>query len=134
MSLLALVVGACGSLKVTLLSSQAPQRDVNGKPLPVVMRLYQLSSKDRFEKTDFQSLLKSDQKLLEQDILWRKETVLSPNAELVVKEDRKKGAKYFAVVALFREKGTTWRQVVDLGRLWSLSVKVKVHEQKVTVD
>lgn len=98
------------------------------------MRLYQLSSKDRFEKTDFQSLLKSDQKLLEQDILWRKETVLSPNAELVVKEDRKKGAKYFAVMVLFREKGTTWRQVVDLGRLWSLSVKVKVHEQKVTVD
>ncbi|MDF0673906.1 MAG: type VI secretion system lipoprotein TssJ [Nitrospira sp.] len=133
MSLLALAVGACGSLKVTL-SSQVPPRDERGQPLPVVMRLYQLSSKDRFEKADFLSLVKSDQKLLEQDILWRKETVLFPSAELVVKEDRKKGAKYFAVVALFREKGTTWRQVVDLGRLWPLSVKVKVYARTVTVD
>lgn len=78
------------------------------------MRLYQLSSKDRFEKADFLSLVKSDQKLLEQDILWRKETVLFPSAELVVKEDRKKERntsqswRYFAKRGLPGDKWWIW--------------------------
>lgn len=116
------------------LQSDVPQRDAVGKPLPVVVRLYQLSSKERFEKTDFLSLVKNDQKLLEKDILWRKEVTLFPNTELVLKEERKKGAQYFAVMALFREKGAAWQQVVDLGKLWTLSVKVKVQERTITAN
>lgn len=134
-SLSALVMSACGSLKVTL-SSEVPQVDAAGKPLPVVVRLYQLSSKDKFQKADFLSLLKNDKTLLDKDVLWREETTLRPNTEMAIKEERKKGAKYFAVMALFRDKdkGTVWRQVVDLDELWILSVNVKVQKRTVTAN
>lgn|SRR5574340_240789 len=134
-SLSAVLMSACGSLKVTL-SSEVPQSDAAGKPLPVVVRLYQLSSKDKFQKADFLSLLKNDKALLDKDILWREETTLRPNAEMAIKEERKKGAKYFAVMALFRDKdkGTVWRQVVDLDELWILSVNVKVQKRTVTAN
>jgi len=72
--------------------------------------------------------------VLEKDILWRKEITLFPNSELVIREERKKGAEYFAVMALFREKGKAWRQVVDLNKLWTLSVKVKIWEREISVD
>lgn len=134
-SLLALAVSACGSLKIAL-SSEVPQVDAAGNPLPVAVRLYQLSSKDRFQKADFLSLVKADEKTLGNDVLWRKETTLRPNTEMAIKEGRKKGAKYFAVMALFRDKdkGTVWRQVVDLDELWILSVNVKVQKRMVTAN
>ena len=131
--LLALLFGACGSLKVAV-QSEVPHRDAEGKPLPVVVRLYQLSNKERFQKGDFLSLTRSDHKVLEKDILWRKEITLFPNSELVLKEERKKGAEYFGVMALFREKGKAWRQVVDLNKLWILSVKIKIREREIIVD
>ncbi|MBV6471059.1 MAG: hypothetical protein NBKEAIPA_02986 [Nitrospirae bacterium] len=128
-----LFFGACGSLKLSV-QSEVPHRDAEGKPLPVVVRLYQLSDKERFQKGDFLSLARSDHKVLEKDILWRKEITLFPNSELVLKEERKKGAEYFGVMALFREKGKAWRQVVDLNKLWTLSVKIKIREREIIVD
>src|ERR1051325_963690 len=94
--LFALSVAACGSIKVTA-QTDVPQRDARGQPLQVVLRFYQLSSKDRFQKADFLALFRNDQKLLDKDLLWRKEMTLLPHSELVLKEGRKKGAKYLGV-------------------------------------
>ncbi len=129
--LLVLAVSACGSLKVNI-STEVPHRDAEKKPLPVTVRLYQLSSKDKFQKADFLSLLKDDEKLLGTDKLWKEQITLFPNTEMTKQVERQKGAKYFAVVALFRGKSPVFRQVVDLDELWFLSVNVKVQEGTVT--
>ena len=127
-------IGCSSSLKVTLVSSDHVNPDKNGKPLSVVVRVYQLSNKDRFEKADFLSLVKADQRLLDKDLLSRREVTLLPDSKEVIKEDRKDGAQYIGVMAMFREGDQVWRKVVTLKDLWIKSVKVRLDQRAITVD
>jgi type VI secretion system protein VasD len=126
--------GCSSSLKVTLISSNHVNPDKSGKPLSVVVRVYQLSNKDRFEKADFLSLVKADKRLLDKDLLSRREVTLLPDSKEVIKEERKDGAEYIAVMALFRDGDQTWRKVVSLKDLWIKSVKVRLDQRAITVD
>jgi len=126
---------ACGtSVKVTLISSDRLNPDRDGKPLSVVVRVYQLSNKERFEKADFLSLIRADQRLLEKDILWSKEITLLPDSKEVVKEDHKEGAEYIAIIALFREGDQVWRKIVPLKDLWFKSVRLSLDQRTITED
>jgi len=129
-----LVIAACtSSVKVTLISSDHLNPDKNGKPLSVVVRVYQLSSKDRFEKADFLSLVKTDQRVLDKDLLLRREVTLLPDSKEVIQEDRKDGAQYIGVMAIFREGDQVWRKVVALKDLWIKSIKLKVDQRTLTI-
>lgn len=133
--LLALTATGCSSsLKVTLISSEHVNPDKSGKPLSVVVRVYQLTNKDRFEKAEFLSLVKADQRLLDKDLLSRREVTLLPDSKEVIKEDRKDGAEYIGVMALFREGDQVWRKVVTLKNLWIKSVKVRLDQRAITID
>lgn len=129
------VIPACtSSVKVTLVSSDHLNPDKNGKSLSVIVRVYQLSSKDRFEKADFLSLIKADQRVLDKDFLSRREVTLLPNSKEVIQEDRKDGAQYIGVMALFREGDQVWRKVVALKDLWIKSIKLSVDQRTLTIQ
>jgi type VI secretion system protein VasD len=129
------VIPACtSSVKVTLVSSDHLNPDKNGKPLSVVVRVYQLSSKDRFEKADFLSLVRADQRVLDKDFLARREVTLLPDSKEVIQEDRKDGAQYIGVMALFREGDQVWRKAVALKDLWIKSIKLNVDQRTLTLQ
>jgi len=129
------VIPACtSSVKVTLVSSDHLNPDKNGKPLSVVVRVYQLGSKDRFEKADFLSLVRADQRVLDKDFLARREVTLLPDSKEVIQEDRKDGAQYIGVMALFREGDQVWRKAVALKDLWIKSIKLNVDQRTLTLQ
>ena len=133
--LLSLAVSACtSSIKVSLVASDNINPGGDGKPLSVVVRVYQLAGKDQFEKTDFLTLAKADERVLGKDILLRKEVTLLPGATEVLKEDRKEGAEYVGVMALFREGDQVWRRVIALKDLWIKSVTFYVNHRTVSSD
>lgn len=82
------------------------QLNVNdeGVPLPVIVRVYQLRNKDKFEKARFTALWKNDKETLESDLVERKELTLHPEAQIVVEleVEIKKGVEYIGVLGLFR--------------------------------
>jgi type VI secretion system protein VasD len=101
---------------VSLASTKQLNVDDSGAPLPVVVRVYQLRHKEKFDEASFKSLWKSDKDVLEGDLLERKELTLHPESEVVLEleVDRKKGADYIGVMALFRKPdGNSWRQVLS---------------------
>lgn len=114
-----LLVG-CGSgvkdVRVTLLPSNRLNPDESGAPLSVIVRVYQLRNRDRFERADFRTLWKNDEKVLEGDILERKEVTVYPETKTSVElqVDKKKGVQFLGVMALFRKPdGELWRQVTS---------------------
>lgn len=126
---------ACtGTIKVTLTCSEFCNPDKNGRPLPVMARVYQLSNKDNFERAKFLSLCSADERLLGKDVLWRREVTLLPLGEAVVKEDRKEGAEYIAVMACFREGDRVWRRIVAIRDLWIKSVSMRLDQRAITPD
>jgi type VI secretion system protein VasD len=147
MSLVLTVIAAttstsCGSstkqLKVAMHGTKSLNQDDTGDPLPVIVRIYQLRSRDKFDQAPFKALWKGDKDLLEGDAVDRKEFMLHPdsNVDVEVEVDKTKGAQFFGVMALFRKpEGNTWKNVFPIRVPWFSSrvAKVRLDEHSVTL-
>jgi type VI secretion system protein VasD len=113
-----LAVGCSSDTKkwrLTLTSTKALNQDDTGEALPVVVRMYQLRGKDKFQQATFKALWKNDKELLEGDLLDRKEFTVHPDSETVLDLDLdvKHGAAFFGVMALFRKPDVlSWKELV----------------------
>ena len=115
-------------------SSKFLNLDDAGSPLPVIVRIYQLKEKDKMEKADFVSLWKSDQDILGEDLVERKEITLLPDSsiDLKIEADLEKGVKYIGIMVLFRRpQGDNWRQIMPVKE--AKSVKITAHERSIKV-
>src|SRR5687768_7751648 len=86
-TMVGLTVG-CGSgikdVRVSLLPTHRLNPDESGAPLSVIVRVYQLKNRDRFDRADFRALWKSDEKVLEGDLLDRREVTVYPEIKVAV--------------------------------------------------
>ena len=106
-------------------------QDDSGASLPVVVRVYQLRAKDKFQQGTFKALWKNDKEFLEGDLLDRKEITVRPDAETVldVEVDVKHGAAFLGVMALFRQPDVEgWKYLVpaETSMLNPLTPKVRL--------
>lgn len=98
----------------------AINRDVNGDPNSVVVRIYHLKDKTEFSKLTFDLVTsgRSDQELLGSDFLGRSEFVLVPGTTSLDTADLTPGTKYIGAVAFFRKPDPNyWRYLVSLDAL-----------------
>jgi type VI secretion system VasD/TssJ family lipoprotein len=101
--------------RIMLSSADFLNPDRNGKPLSLVVRLYQLSGKDKFEQATYQALLKGDHKVLEGELLTKSEITLHPNSQEVVRIDPRKETQYIGVMAMFRDpQSQQWRRTIPI--------------------
>ena len=101
--------------RLILTSTNALNQDDSGEALPVIVRIYQLKGKDRFQQATFKALWKNDKELLEGDLLDRKELTVHPDSETLLDLDLdvKHGAAFFGVMALFRKPDvTSWKELI----------------------
>jgi type VI secretion system protein VasD len=102
--------------------------NVNGRPSPVVVRLYELKSAAQFQNADFVSLFEKDQALLAADVVVREEFVLSPGESKSVRREFGADSKFIAVMAAFRDlERAKWRASLplDLTRDNALAVRLE---------
>jgi type VI secretion system protein VasD len=101
-------------VRVVLQSTPQLNPGEEGAPRSVLMRVYQLRSRDKFEQGSFRELWKEDEKFLADAVLERKEVTLYPESKVAVdlEVDNKKGAQFLGVVALFRKpEGDAYKKV-----------------------
>ncbi|MCU7843202.1 MAG: type VI secretion system lipoprotein TssJ [Candidatus Thiodiazotropha sp. (ex Monitilora ramsayi)] len=112
----------------------------NNEPLPVVARVYLLSDDQVFESAEFEMLWKDDLTVLGDSILGRQELVLTPASEKRVVMKRRDGAKFAAIMAIFREaQGGQWRAIKPLpdnyvSRRFSKSLHIRLNGNIVEFD
>ncbi len=130
-ALTAMVFLGCGKPKVPRPQPSIPiavegealpaiNRDVNGDPNSVVVRIYHLKDKTEFSKLTFDLVTsgRSDQELLGSDVLGRSEFVLVPGTTSLDTADLAPGTKYIGAVAFFRKPDPHyWRYMVSLDAL-----------------
>jgi type VI secretion system protein VasD len=115
---LALLVGCSSDTKkwrVVLMPTSTLNQDDAGASLPVLVRVYQLRGKEKFQQATFKALWKSDKEALEGDLVERKEITVHPSteAEIDVDLEVKHGAAFLGVMAVFRQPNAEgWKQVV----------------------
>lgn len=90
-------------------------RESNSLSEPVVVRVYQLKDRKTFDKTVYQQLLKDGETILKADLLASRDVVVKPGGDVSLDMPMEEGAKFVAVVGLFRHPdmvNNTWKQVL----------------------
>ena len=108
------------SEKVILTSDGGNQLnpDAEGKPLSVVMRVYQLTDLERFAATDAETLWDAPQKALGNTLVETREITLLPGIGQIDQWPLAKNARYVGVAAFFRdEQDARWKVAFDANSL-----------------
>ncbi|VVM55690.1 type VI secretion system lipoprotein TssJ [Pseudomonas fluorescens] len=92
--------------------------DASGTPLSVVLRVYQLTSLERFASVDADSLWDDPQKALGNTLIENREITLLPGMGQVDKWPLNKAAGYVGVAAFFRnDEDSRWKVAFDANSL-----------------
>jgi type VI secretion system protein VasD len=99
---------------LTIATSKDVNPDSEGRPSPVVLRVYQLKGDAAFSRADYFALLDDDQRALGGELVSRDEFVLIPaesrNLEIAISPD----ARFVAATAGFRDiRNAEWRVLVQ---------------------
>ena len=104
-------------LKLALSAAEDINPDLNGRPSPVVLRLYELKDPSTFETADFFSLYQPEPTVSKDDVLAFQEVVVKPGAKQVHDMVLHSDAGYIGLVAAFRDiEQATWRVFRPLKR------------------
>jgi type VI secretion system protein VasD len=108
--------------------------DTQGQALSVVVRIYQLKDKGRFESADYNAIWKSDKDTLADDLLERQERMIQPGTQEMLEIQANPAANYLGAVALFRNPtGDTWRKVIPIRKNAAQKVGLSLREQSIEI-
>jgi type VI secretion system protein VasD len=102
-------------LNLTLAASDQLNPDLNGRPSPVVVRLFELRHPVAFEHADFFSLYERARETLSPDLLSSEELELRPGETVELKLAVAGGGRYVGVVAAYRDlPQARWRYTLPV--------------------
>jgi len=130
------VLTACSiSLRSQILSSTDINPDDNGRPSPLVVRIYELKSSDVFDSADFFQLYDEEEATLGGDLISREQFEFSPGEGREIIHKANEEARYFGVVAAFRNLDQSrWRASTKLKQKKNNSLIVRIGRQTVTIN
>jgi len=89
--------------------------DLNGRPSPIVVRLYELRHPVAFENADFFSLYERARESLAPDLVTSEELELRPGETVELKLSVQEGSRYVGVLAAYRDlPEAQWRYTAEV--------------------
>ncbi|MCS0333989.1 type VI secretion system lipoprotein TssJ [Vibrio diabolicus] len=110
-----LVVDPYSDLEMTANHNINP--DSNGRPSPVVVYVFELTSNTLFESQDFFSIYEESEKVLGPDLVNKYEISLTPGQKETYQASMSPKTEYLGIVAAFRDiENSNWRQVIEVDK------------------
>ncbi|TVP91894.1 MAG: type VI secretion system lipoprotein TssJ [Pseudomonadaceae bacterium] len=104
-------------LDLTLEASSDLNPDLNQRPSPVVVQLFELRHPSTFANADFFSLYQQPKQTLSLDLLGHEELEVRPGQELELKLTTHEDSRYLGVIVAYRDMtDAEWRAVVPLNQ------------------
>lgn len=138
---MALVISGCGTTpspttaSLDLQASDDVNPDRNGRPSPILVRVYELRSAGVIEGSDFFSLLEDDSTVLGADLLSRWEYQLEPGQVEQLNFEAQPNARYIGIVAAYRDiEHARWRALQALETQQDNPLDVRVGRNEVSIE
>ncbi|EJE8733511.1 type VI secretion system lipoprotein TssJ [Vibrio vulnificus] len=91
--------------------------DMNGRPSPVVVYVFELTSDTLFTSQDFFSLYENTAQTLGPDLVNKTELYLSPGQNTLYESTMKPSVEYIGIVVAYRDiENANWRKVIKVDR------------------
>jgi type VI secretion system protein VasD len=101
--------------QATLIASADVNPDSQGRPSPVVVRIYQLRGDAQFNDAGFFALFDNEKSTLGEDLIMRDERTLFPGQSAPLSLALAPDARFLGVVAAYRDiRSSRWRAVVGV--------------------
>ncbi|HSW03629.1 type VI secretion system lipoprotein TssJ [Aquabacterium sp.] len=131
---IALTLGACSSppkpvvttVNGSIQGSAQLNPNVNQRPAPLQVRVYELKTAAAFGNADFMALYQNDQATLGADLVAREEMMLQPGESKPIKKTVGPDTKFIGVIGAYRNlEKATWRVVVPVqtGKAQTLTIR-----------
>lgn len=111
-------------LQLKLQTGQQLNPDIEGRASPLVVRIYQFDTIDKFNTSDFFAIYDNDEALLGKSLQFRRELELQPGSSQEITLIAKPEARYLAVFAAFRNLDTAQ---------WRASMPIALHQTTTAV-
>lgn len=126
---------AATRLEVTIEASPNLNPNAEGRPSPIVMRFYELSSADVFESSDFFTLYDNEMATLGKFILFRDEMNIKPGQLKTIKREAKPETLYIGIIAAYRDlDNARWRGILEIKPHEKTKVMVHLGSLSVSVS
>ncbi len=136
---LALAGCASGPAPIPSKGSIVASQDVNpnpeGRPSPIVLRVYELRSADAFRSADFFSLYRNSKTVLGQDLLGHQEFELRPGETRDFNQQLPVGTRFVGVLAGFRDLDRArWRGLTAVPNKSKISLQIRLERLAVSIS
>ena len=100
--------------RLTVAAAPDSNPDANGRPSPVVVRVYQLKADTAFKGADFFALFDDEMKVLGPELIGRSEYTLAPSERRTMELDVSADARFVGIIAAYRDiRNAQWRTLVQ---------------------
>ncbi len=121
-------------LIVSVIADSGVNQDLNGRPSPTVLRIYQLEDDARFKESDFFALYDADNSLLSGDLIMRDEMVVNPGGSAIKKTLLDEDTEFVGVLAAFQNTDNgVMKKVVAVNAEKDQSVQVRLKDNQLTL-
>ncbi|WP_158515192.1 type VI secretion system lipoprotein TssJ [Bordetella sp. H567] len=125
----------CASLQVVLETSADVNPDASGRPSPIVVRIYQLTDTEAFDRASFFDLHDKDRQILGPNLLARSEITLLPGTEKIVGQPLDPKTRVVAIVAAYRDiEHAQWRRDFPVSGLASHGIAVDLRRTAIRAE
>ncbi len=102
-------------VNLKLQASDQLNPDLNGRPSPVVVSLFELKHPVAFENADFFSLYEHPKEALSPDMVSSEQLELRPGETIALKLSVEEGSRFIGILAAYRDlPDTQWRYTVQV--------------------
>jgi type VI secretion system protein VasD len=99
---------------MTIAAAADVNPDVNGRPSPIVVRIYQLRTDAAFGKAEFFALFDDEQKILGEELISRDEFMVAPGEKRTLDIALAGETRFVAALAAFRDiRNAQWRGILE---------------------
>ncbi|HCE2339307.1 TPA: type VI secretion system lipoprotein TssJ [Vibrio parahaemolyticus] len=128
-----LVVDPYADLEITANHNINP--DSNGRPSPVVVYVFELTSNTLFESQDFFSIYEEHEKVLGPDLVNKYEISLTPGQKEIYQASMSPKTEYLGIVAAFRDiENSNWRQVIKVDKTGYNTYQISLEDLSLVVQ
>jgi type VI secretion system protein VasD len=102
-------------INAEVLASDVINPDGEGRPSPIIVRLYELKSLGTFNTVEFFPIYNEEEDTLGDDLVYREEFSLIPGGKKLFTRTPAADTQYLAVIAAFRDiDQATWKAAVPI--------------------
>ena len=108
--------------------------DIDSRPSPVVVRIYELKKRGKYKQADFYELFDNFESVLGADLLGSEQFHLNPGDNRTLKHDISPETQYIAVTAAFRDiNQAVWRDSIVIPAVKKTQLLILVDKLSISV-